>query len=244
MKAIILAAGRGSRMKRLTEQRPKCLVQLHGKALLDWQLDALRKSGIKQIAIVTGYKRELLTNRGLVEFYNSHWSKTNMVASLACAKEWLKTDECIVSYSDIFYSSAVVELLIESQAPLALTYDQNWLDLWTQRFGDPLIDAETFLLNKDSTILEIGKKPKSLDQIQGQYIGLLKFTPSGWAEIDKIISGLSPEVSANIHMTDILQKVIEAGRVKIKGIPFSDRWGEVDSEKDLLFLVAKITTKI
>ena len=108
MKAIILAAGRGSRMKRLTEQRPKCLVQLHGKALLDWQLDALRKSGIKQIAIVTGYKRELLTNRGLVEFYNSHWSKTNMVASLACAKEWLKTDECIVSYSDIFYSSAVV----------------------------------------------------------------------------------------------------------------------------------------
>jgi choline kinase len=235
MKAIILAAGRGSRMKSLTEQNPKCLVQLHGKALLDWQLDSLRKSGITQIAIVTGYKRELLINRGLVEFYNSQWSKTNMVSSLACAEEWLKTETCIVSYSDIFYSSAVVELLIESKASLALTYDQNWLELWTQRFGDPLLDAETFLLDNDKTILEIGKKPKSLDQIQGQYIGLLKFTPSGWAEIERIRSRLPLEIKACIHMTDILQKVIEAGRVKIQGIPFSDGWGEVDSEDDLKF---------
>ena len=70
MKAIILAAGRGSRLKNLTDERPKCLVELHGKALLDWQLEALREAGIKKIGIVTGYKRELLARQDLVQFYN------------------------------------------------------------------------------------------------------------------------------------------------------------------------------
>ena len=68
MKAIILAAGRGSRMKSLTDEQPKCLIELRGKTLLEWQLGALREAGIAEIGIVTGYKRELLSNRGLVEF--------------------------------------------------------------------------------------------------------------------------------------------------------------------------------
>ena len=60
MKAIILAAGRGSRMKNLTDEKPKCLAKLRGKPLLEWQLTSLREAGIEDIAIVTGYKRELL----------------------------------------------------------------------------------------------------------------------------------------------------------------------------------------
>lgn len=83
MKAIILAAGRCSRMKDLTDDRPKCLVELRGKPLLEWQLIALRAAGISEIAIVTGYKRELLCNRGLHEFHNPRWADTNMVSSLA-----------------------------------------------------------------------------------------------------------------------------------------------------------------
>ena len=59
MKAIILAAGRGSRMKNLTSDKPKCLVKLHGKPLLEWQLESMYKSGISEIAVVTGYKNEL-----------------------------------------------------------------------------------------------------------------------------------------------------------------------------------------
>ena len=73
MKAIILAAGRGSRMRKLTDENPKCLVLLRGKSLLDWQLEALRGAGIKQISIVTGYKRELLLDKGLKEFNNNRW---------------------------------------------------------------------------------------------------------------------------------------------------------------------------
>ena len=186
MKAIILAAGRGSRMKSLTDERPKCLVELRGKPLLEWQLESLRAAGISDIAVVTGYKRELLAERGLSEFHNPRWAETNMVSSLACAESWLQGEPCIVSYSDIFYSPVAVQSLINSDATLAVTYDPNWLQLWTERFGDPLLDAETFRLTAAHTLAEIGNKPQSVDDVQGQYMGLLRFTPEGWAEVVRL----------------------------------------------------------
>ena len=233
MKAIILAAGRGSRMKNLTDERPKCLVELRGKTLLDWQLEALREAGITEIAIVTGYKRELLTNRGLVEFHNARWAETNMVSSLACAEAWPKLEPCIVSYSDIFYSSAAVQSLMTCTAPLAVTYDPNWLELWTQRFGDPLLDAETFRLTPEHTLAEIGNKPKSVEEVQGQYMGLLRIAPEGWAEIVRIRSMLTTELCDKMHMTGTLQKVIDARRIPIAAIRNSDAWGEIDTADDL-----------
>ena len=233
MRAIILAAGRGRRMKGLTDDRPKCLIDVQGKPLLGWQLESLRQAGITQIGIVTGYKRELLTGWGLEEFHNPSWANTNMVSSLACAAAWLESDVCIVSYSDIFYGKEAAEVLMKSTAALALTYDIGWQTLWTKRFGDPLLDAETFRIASDGTLLEIGNKPGSLDEIQGQYMGLLRFAPEGWREIERIRAGLEPVERDNMHMTGTLQRVIEAGRIRVIGLPYSGRWGEVDSAEDL-----------
>ena len=233
MKAIILAAGRGSRMKSLTDERPKCLVELRGKPLLEWQLESLRAAGISDIAVVTGYKRELLAERGLSEFHNPRWAETNMVSSLACAESWLQGEPCIVSYSDIFYSPVAVQSLIKSAATLAVTYDPNWLPLWTERFGDPLLDAETFRLTATHTLAEIGNKPQSVDDVQGQYMGLLRFTPEGWAEVVRLRAELSPQQRDSMHMTNTLQRVIDAGRVPIEAVAYTGEWGEVDSSEDL-----------
>lgn len=233
MKAIILAAGRGSRMKSLTDERPKCLVELRGKPLLEWQLESLRAAGISDIAVVTGYKRELLAERGLSEFHNPRWAETNMVSSLACAESWLQGEPCIVSYSDIFYSPVAVQSLINSDATLAVTYAPNWLQLWTERFGDPLLDAETFRLTAAHTLAEIGNKPQSVDDVQGQYMGLLRFTPEGWAEVLRLRAELSPQQRDSMHMTNTLQRVIDAGRVPIAAVAYTGEWGEVDSSEDL-----------
>jgi choline kinase len=233
MKAIILAAGRGSRMKNLTDNCPKCMVELRGKPLLEWQLTSLREAGIDEIAIVTGYKRELLQSHDLIEFYNARWAKTNMVSSLACADEWLRLEPCIVSYSDIFYGPHAVESLMNSSAELAVTYDPNWLELWTQRFGDPLLDAETFRMTADLTIYEIGNKPKTVSEVQGQYMGLLRFTPKGWKEVQRIRDKLNPEERDRMHMTGTLQKVIDAGNVSVEAVPYIGEWGEIDSADDL-----------
>lgn len=233
MRAIILAAGRGSRMRRLTDERPKCLVELRGKTLLDWQLGALREAGIKEIGIVTGYKRELLGGRGLVEFYNPRWAETNMVSSLACAETWLVADTCIVSYADIFYDSSAVSLLVNCGAALAVTYDSNWLASWQVRFGDPLLDAETFRLSHDETLLEIGNKPRSMVEIEGQYMGLLRLTPASWGELSRVRAGLTDRERDTMHMTGTLQKIIDAGRMPVRAVRYDRSWGEVDSPEDL-----------
>lgn len=238
MKAIILAAGRGSRLKNLTNACPKCLLELHGKSLLEIQLSSIRQAGITQIAIVTGYKRELLANRTPVEFYNPFWAVTNMVSSLTYAHEWLQTEPCVVSYSDIFYNTSAVQSLIQCPAVLAITYDPNWLELWTRRFGNPLLDAETFRITPESTLAEIGNKPESINEIQGQYMGLLRFTPEGWHEMLRIRADLTQDEYDKMHITSALQKIIEAGRIPISALPYTDKWGEVDTQTDLEYYAA------
>jgi choline kinase len=156
-----------------------------------------------------------------------------MVSSLEQAEEWLANDACIVSYSDIFYDAAAVGTLIQSHAPMAITYDPSWRDLWEKRFANPLEDAETFRLKSDGTLAEIGFCPKCLEDIQGQYMGLLRFTPQGWESVRQIRQAMSQGERDRMHMTGTLQKVIEAGQMKIEALAYSGTWGEVDSEDDL-----------
>ncbi|HCQ50104.1 phosphocholine cytidylyltransferase family protein [Achromobacter sp. ESBL13] len=233
MRAIILAAGRGSRMGDMTADQPKCLTKLKGIALLDRQLAALREGGVDEIGIVTGYRREALTDRGLHEFYNPDWSHTNMVSSLACAQPWLLDGPCIVSYSDIFYDAQAVRSLINNGSALALTYDPNWLSLWGARFSDPLSDAETFRLAPDGTLLEIGEKPRTTEEVQGQYMGLLRFTPDSWSALDAMRGALPADARNRMHMTGALQRLIQMGGITIHAVPYTGTWGEVDSQEDL-----------
>lgn len=220
-------------MKDMTEDKPKCLVKLHGKTLLQRQLQAIRAAGIADIAIVTGYKRELLQEYELTEFFNPRWAETNMVSSLTYASSWLEKWPCIVSYSDIFYETSAITSLMDSSASLAITYDPNWKKLWAERFSNPLLDAETFRLDNSGSVIEIGNKPESLDDVQGQYMGLLRFTPQSWQEMIKIRSEMKQHERDKMHMTGTLQRIISANRMPIIAISYEYAWGEVDSEADL-----------
>ena len=116
---------------------------------------------------------------------------------------------------------------------LAITYDPNWLAQWTTRFGDPLLDAETFRLTPDGTLTEIGSRPKTTHEIQGQFMGLLRISPKGWAELVRIREGLSQKQRDETHITETLQMVVKANRLTISAIPYNGSWGEIDSESDL-----------
>ena len=244
MRGIILAAGRGSRMKHLTSERPKCMVKLRGKPLIEWQLEALRAAGINDIAIVTGYRHELLSSYKLTKFHNARWTETNMVASLACADKWLRSEPSIVSYSDIFYDSSAVTSLIDCPGSLAVTYDPNWLSIWEKRFEDPLLDAETFSLNSSNQIIEIGNKPKTVEEVQGQYMGLLRITPEGWKQLVTVLENFSENKRGGISMTMVLQTAIKHSKVKVTGVPYLGEWGEIDSQSDLEIFHSKKSYKI
>ena len=233
MRAIILAAGRGSRMKCLTDERPKCMVELRGKTLLQWQTSALQGAGITEIGIVRGYRKEMLEEFGLTPFDNPRWAETNMVSSLACASKWLRNAPCVVSYSDIFYDASAVRMLMDTNSQLAITYDPNWRALWEDRFADPLSDAETFRIDANSDLLEIGQKPKQIEDVQGQYMGLLRFTPVSWRQVESLLAGLVPALSDKLDMTGLLQRLITEYGVKVRALPYTAEWGEVDSAEDL-----------
>jgi choline kinase len=232
-KGIILAAGRGKRMGASTDEMPKCLLTVGGRRLLDWQLDSMRAGGITEIAIVTGYRSELIANEDVSIFHNNEWKTSDMVSSLACATEWLSVSTCLVSYSDIFYQSTAIEALRASTADLAVTYDPNWLALWSQRFVDPLADAESFRLDNEGFLTEIGRSADSVHVIQGQYMGLLRFTPVGWRTFEEATSTFGSEGSTTLHMTAVLQRIVEMNSVRIRAIEYDDPWGEIDSPSDL-----------
>lgn len=232
-KAIILAAGRGSRMKGMTAAKPKCLTLLHGRPLLEYQLSALKEAGITDIAVVTGYMREAILSYNLVEFHNPRWAETNMVSSLCCAREWLMNEECIVSYSDIFYTSEAVTALLSNNGDISITYDPNWLDLWRQRFTDPLSDAESFKLDDERFLIEIGNKTTDATLIQGQYMGLLKFSPVGWQQVEMYREELPVVMQDNMHMTGTLNAMIQQNNIKVRALPYEGQWGEIDSPEDL-----------
>ena len=110
MKAIILAAGMGSRLLPLTKNRPKCMVELLGKPLLFHQLEILRKNNINDIIVVTGYLNEKIVADGIKKINNPKYNSTNMVYSLFCAEEIMSSDEdLLVIYGDIVYNDKVIK---------------------------------------------------------------------------------------------------------------------------------------
>jgi len=230
MKGIILAAGRGSRMGSLTSNMPKCRTKIFGKELIEWQLSAMQNSSIDDISIVTGYMSNTFDFQ-VKYFNNPKWQSSNMVTSLLAASSWLRSDTCIISYSDIVYMPSTIEKLKKSNSGISITYDLKWKDLWSMRFDDPLSDAETFKV-KEGCVIEIGSRAKNIKDIEGQYMGLIKTTPDGWSSVENFLSKLSPEIIDKMDMTSLLQKMIGLG-VKIDAVPISDPWMEVDTESDL-----------
>src|SRR5579859_2493648 len=166
MRALILAAGRGSRLGALTKDRPKCLVEFANKPLIERQISALRRGGATSIGVVRGYRAALIELSGVTYFENPRWSETNMVASLVTAATWLRAEPTIVSYSDIFYRHELVQNLVAAAGSLVIAYDREWRRLWTRRFADPLKDAETFRADASGKLVDIGGKTSDISEIE------------------------------------------------------------------------------
>jgi L-glutamine-phosphate cytidylyltransferase len=233
MRAVILAAGRGSRMGPHGDNRPKCLVELNGRALIELQMAALRRGGVDQIGVVRGYRAEMIDFPELTYFANDRWAETNMVMSLAAAGPWLRTQPVIVSYADIFYRSELVRGLAAADGELVISYDRRWRQLWARRFSDPLSDAETFRLDSAGRLLEIGGKTTRIEDIEGQYMGLLKFTPPAWAKIESLLAKLDPTARDRLDMTGLLRRLLAEKEIPIHTFGTDAQWGEIDAPGDM-----------
>lgn len=237
MKAIILAAGEGTRLRPYTLDRPKCLVEADGKSLLERQLEVLRSQEIDPIILIGGYRAEMLERPGVELRLNPRYAETNMVWTLFCAEADL-TGEFVLGYGDIVYSKKNLQALLASTADIAVTIDLDWESYWRARNEDPLADAETLKLGSEGEILEIGQKPSSLSEIEGQYMGLLKFSAKGAEILRKVFHDakqagvLRGKTVEKAYMTDLLQAIVDAG-YRIQSVPVHGDWVEVDTVEDL-----------
>ncbi len=239
MRAIVLAAGTGSRLMPFTADRPKCMVELAERGLIDRQIDVLQGMGIDDITIVGGYQAECLEKLGVPILINEDYERTNMVWTFMCARDLLdgRTD-VLMTYGDIVYEPKVLRAVIETPGDVVVAADRLWQKLWSVRMDDPLADAETFRVDRSGCIVELGNKPSALDEIQGQYLGIVRFHPNVHAKVKALYDqhgqqfGESSEQFRNMYMTSFLQTMIDDGwRLPVAWT--DSGWLEVDSVADL-----------
>jgi choline kinase len=231
---VHLAAGRGSRLRPLTDDRPKPLVQLADRALLDWNVETLDEAGVDRQVVVTGHAAEAFEDREYETVHNRRHAETEMVYSLFCAEDaFSEGEDLVISYGDIVYDRSIVESLLDADGELNVVVDRAWRDLWEARFQNPLDDAESLRI-QDGRITSIGDENTTYGEIEAQYVGLVKVRGDrvdAFANAYRSLrdEGVDPD---QIHMTRFIQQLIDDGWV-VQSVPVAGGWIEVDTLSDL-----------
>lgn len=258
MKVVILAAGQGTRLRPLTDDRPKCMVEVNGKSIIERQLDTMRACGVQDedITIVCGYCSDVLKDKfkdtNIHFIVNEQYDTTNMVCSLMCAKPLLESEEdIIISYGDIIYEEPVFKKILEAEDDISVIVDDGWFRYWSERFENPLDDAETLIFDQNDYLTEIGQKTKNLAWVQSQYIGLMRFRGSGLKQMlavneeaerrDREGQTLwrTTRNYAKMYMTDLLQGLIDEG-YNLRAVHIHRGWFEIDDRDDLKLVESQL----
>ena len=241
MKAIILAAGQGTRLKKYTENLPKGMLEFQGKTIIERQIELYRKCGIKDIIIVRGFAADKINYDGIIYYSNTDYENTNMVESLMSAKSEFN-DDIIVSYSDILFEEKMLRQMMMSEADFTVAVDDEWKEYWEMRYGTVNFDTESLSIDKDNYITELGMENPMIEDISARYVGLLKFSKEGLEYIKDILEEAyinyqdepwqqSGKTIRKAYMTDLLNAVIESGE-KVYAEHFSHGWIEFDTNED------------
>ncbi len=241
MKAIILAAGQGTRLKKYTENLPKGMLEFDGKTIIERQIETYHRCGITEIIVVRGFAADKITYPGVKYYENVDYANTNMVESLMAAKQEFD-DDIVISYSDILFEESMLKEMMDSKDDFVIAVDENWQEYWHARYGRVDFDTESLILDENDNITELGLEAPKLEDIDARYIGLLKFSKNALGKIVAIHDRdyeayqdrpwkQSGKTIRKAYMTDLLQAVIESGN-HVKAVKFRNGWIEFDTNED------------
>ena len=239
-KALIVAAGLGSRLKTHTENIPKCMLDFGGKTLLERQLSAYRDCGIDNISIIKGYKKNKINYKNLKYFYNKDYKNNNILNSIFCGEKAINGN-VIIAYSDILFESSVVRRLLDSDYDISVVVDIDWRGYYVGRKEHPVSEAENVIFNSNNEVIKIGKMATEKQEVHGEFIGMMKLTHSG-AEIFKQnfhrvkkLYWNKPFQRAKIfqqaYLTDMIQELVDIG-VEVHCVIIERGWKEIDTVED------------
>ena len=242
-KVLILAAGKGSRLKELTNSMPKCMLDFRGKTLLERQISSFNKCGLKDISVVRGYKKNKINFNGLKYFDNNDYENNNILNSIFYAHKIIEGD-IIISYSDILFDYKIVNKLLKSNHNFTAVIDVDWKKNYKNRTLHPLSEAENVIYNKTNEILKIGKNilsNKNVTNLNGEFIGIIKLNKNGskvfydnFYKYKKKYNNKKfqrASIFRKAYLTDMLQELID-NDIKINCLKIKQGWREIDTIED------------
>lgn len=232
MKAVILAAGQGTRIRAVHGEHPKCLIEVDNTTILDHQLDALSKAGINDVAIVVGYEKQQIMNhvmsRRLSRIQRIHFIEnpafaiTNNIYSLWLAVDWVRGGSFVVLNADVIFDAEILDTAVQAQAPISMIVDPLWRD-----------ETMKVIIHGDR-VVHMSKKI-SREQFSGTYIGITIFAKTIQ---ERFIQKLNTLISAgrvndffNIAVQELADEGIRVGYSSTDGLA----WAEIDDPGDLSF---------
>lgn len=241
MRAIIVAAGMGRRLAPYTDDRPKCLVEVGGRTILERQIDAYRAVGIADIVVVRGYLAERIALPGLRYAENAAYRENNILASLFCAEPEMEGG-FLFSYSDIVFRPEVVRTLVDTPADYGLVVDRLWEEAYLGRDLHPVSEAELARVEA-GRVLAVGKRKVSREDAHGEFIGLARFSAAAAAcmreeyrRLERTLDPAAPFGNAPrfqvAYLTDLLNHLIAKGAL-MTSVDIDGGWREIDTTQDL-----------
>lgn len=226
MQAIIMAAGKGSRIGNRTKDKPKAFIEINGKKLIEYNVILLKKLGIEDIIIVTGYQeecfRELFAKDEAVHLvYNPFYELMNVIGSFYMGMGELRED-FLYLHADTLCEPSVFEDLLKDNADISLPYDPK------------PCDGEAMKIRSDNGIIVEVNKTMDVANADGEFIGIARFSAKVLDSLKKETVQVLKEKKFDGYFEEALQKLINENAWKINPISVENRfWIEIDFEEDL-----------
>ena len=234
--AIILAATRGDALGDLTAEKPKCMLDVRGESLLHRQVRSLNALGVRDIAVVAGYRRDRIDVEGIEILPNEAYESTGEAASLACARDQLDRP-VVVSYGDILFRPFVLDMLMKSEADIAVVADAAWRDRvsGTARRSVDLVRCSVPYTTDFLDDAPVGLKAIGfdLDGANGEWVGLMKLSARGARLVGETLDAMAADGSLpDAGLPDVLMRLIAAGEQPVV-LYVTGNWLDVNDAFDL-----------
>ena len=238
IKAVILAADKGANFGSLTDEKPKCMISIHGKTILARQVETFNKCDIKDISVVVGYKKDAVDIPNLNYVENSHYVQRGILYSYYTIRDQIK-GPCIISFGDVLFEPHILQGLIETDGHIVLAIDTSW---WQGKKSDRDIDmvickhpaSDKYLSQRCTLIQDIGVHINRA-QADGEWTGLLKLSTDGArlfiSEMEQLFSE-DEEKFYSMDINDFIKQLVDAG-LEVKSHYFRGHWLDIDSREDL-----------
>jgi phosphoenolpyruvate phosphomutase len=238
-RAVVLAASRGSALGELTEQRPKTMVGVAGRPLLDHIATTYKAAGVKDITVVRGYKKEAINLKHLTYVDNDDYAASGELASLNKALGVLPadTEALIISYGDVLFRKYVPEMLLEVQDDFVVVADTNWRESANKgRVADYVSCSDAYARRAPTREVYLARIGSDLgqDDIHGEWMGFLKCSKRGLAVCKEVASAALARDGLKAPTMQTLFRDLIARGEKIRVIYTTGHWLDIDSLDDVV----------